>query len=68
MNDDGPSAPEPADIAYAVELRPADVGLIRTALRVLLSTLGREEAEEVEELKALLARLPDVRPMDEGQR
>jgi hypothetical protein len=63
MNNDTPS--DPAEIAHQVELRRSDVALIRTALHVLLSTLGREEAEEVEQVKALLARLPDVRPSED---
>jgi hypothetical protein len=36
--------------------------LVKTALRLLLSTLGREEAEELEEVRDLLIRLnaPDA--------
>jgi Arc/MetJ-type ribon-helix-helix transcriptional regulator len=41
----------------AIELNPSELELVRTALRLLLSTLGREEAEELEEVRALLARI-----------
>jgi len=40
-----------------LELSPDEFELVRTALRLLLSTLGREEADELEEVRALLARL-----------
>jgi len=45
---------------YPLELTATEVGLIRTALRLLESTLGRDEAEELAETQALLTRLPDV--------
>ena len=44
-----------------LELTNDEVELMRTALKMLLSTLGREEAEELEEVQALLARLPSMR-------
>jgi len=31
--------------------------LVRTALRLLLSTLGRDEAEELKEVQVILARI-----------
>jgi hypothetical protein len=34
-----------------------ELQLTRTALRLLLSTLGRDEAEELAEVQALLARI-----------
>jgi len=34
-----------------------ELQLVRTALRLLLSTLGREEAEELKEVQAILARI-----------
>jgi hypothetical protein len=40
-----------------LRLSPSEVELLRTALRLLLSMLGREEAEELEAVKALLRRL-----------
>ena len=41
-----------------LELTPSELALVRTALRLLLSTLGREEAEELEEVRDLLGRMP----------
>ena len=41
-----------------LDLTPAEVKLVRTALEMLEDTLGREEAEELEEVQALLQRLP----------
>lgn len=41
-----------------LDLTPAEVSLIRTALEMLEDTLGHEEAEELEEVQAILARLP----------
>ena len=38
-------------------LTPDELQLVRTALRLLLSTLGREEAEELKEVQAILARI-----------
>jgi hypothetical protein len=40
-----------------VSLTPDELLLVRAALRLLLSTLGRDEAEEVEEVKTLLMKL-----------
>lgn len=41
----------------SLELSTAELDLIRTALRLLESTLSREEADELDEVQALLARL-----------
>jgi hypothetical protein len=41
-----------------LELTPGEVELMRTALEMLEDTLGREEAEELGEVQALLRRLP----------
>ena len=41
-----------------LDLTPSEVGLVRTALEMLEDTLGREEADELEEVQALLRRLP----------
>ena len=41
----------------SLELSAEELALVTTALRLLLSTLGREEAEELEEVRSLLARL-----------
>ena len=48
MNDDG---------TVRLDLSASEFDLVKEALRLLLSTLGREEAEELEEVRALLARL-----------
>lgn len=41
-----------------LELTASEAALLRTALEMLEDTLGRDEAEELEEVQALLARLP----------
>jgi hypothetical protein len=41
-----------------LELTPEEVVIVRTALRLLRSTLGREEADELAEVQLLLERLP----------
>jgi len=38
-------------------LTPDELQLVRTALRLLLSTLGRKEAEEMAEVQAILAQI-----------
>jgi Arc/MetJ-type ribon-helix-helix transcriptional regulator len=43
-----------------LEMTPSEADLLRTALRLLEDTLGREEADELEEVQALLARLADA--------
>jgi hypothetical protein len=40
-----------------LDLSPSEVGIIRTALEMLEDTLGRDEADELEEVQALLERL-----------
>jgi hypothetical protein len=59
MTDSPPADSHRAGDSYPVELSAAEVALLRTALRLLRSALGREEADELEEVKALLAKLPD---------
>lgn len=51
------SEPRPADRTLTFELSSDEAELVRTALRLLESTLGREEADELEEVQALLSRL-----------
>jgi hypothetical protein len=41
-----------------LDLTPSEVAVIRTALEMLEDTLGREEADELAEVQALLRRLP----------
>jgi hypothetical protein len=50
---DTPTEPTLTPQALTAEERE----LIRTALLLLLSTLGREEADEIEEVQALLVKL-----------
>jgi hypothetical protein len=38
-----------------------ELALVRTALRLLLSTLGREEADEIRQVQAILERIDDAR-------
>lgn len=61
-------SPDPRD-DWSIELRLSgvEVALIRTALKLLESTLGREEAAELAEVKALLATLPPVPEGDASQ-
>lgn len=47
--------------ATHLDVTPSELELVRTALRLLESTLGREEADELEEVQALLARMTDER-------
>jgi hypothetical protein len=42
----------------SLELSVSEVELMRTALEMLEDTLGREEADELEEVQELLKRLP----------
>jgi hypothetical protein len=44
-----------------LELNPDEVQVVRTALQLLRSTLGRQEADELDEVRALLTRLEDLR-------
>jgi hypothetical protein len=48
----------------SLELSLDDVELVRTALHFLLSTLGRDEAEELEQVRALLGRLDAARTIE----
>jgi hypothetical protein len=42
----------------SLDFTPSELELVRTALRLLESTLGHEEADELEDVQSLLARLP----------
>ncbi|MEW5991118.1 MAG: hypothetical protein AB1736_07190 [Chloroflexota bacterium] len=50
------------DVSYPVTLTASELDLVRTALEMLEDTLGREEADELEEVQGLLRRLPHSRP------
>ena len=45
------------DAAIRLELSADELELVKTALRLLLSTLGHEEADELHEVRALIRRL-----------
>ncbi len=45
------------ETTVSLDLNRNEFELVKEALRLLLSTLGREEAEELEEVRALLGRL-----------
>ena len=45
----------------ALELTPAELELVRTALAHLEATLGREEADELDQIQAILARIDTFR-------
>ncbi|MBI3747718.1 MAG: hypothetical protein HY262_02565 [Chloroflexi bacterium] len=47
-----------ASVSFPIELSPAELALVRTALEMLEDTLGHEEAEELAEVQVLLRRLP----------
>jgi hypothetical protein len=53
-----------AESTTVIELTPNELALVQTALGLLRSTLGREEAEELAEVQALLARLPGQGPSE----
>lgn len=48
---------EPA-ATVSMDLTQNELRLVRTALEMLEDTLGHEEADELEEVQALLGRLP----------
>ncbi|MFL5778102.1 MAG: hypothetical protein ACJ761_04070 [Chloroflexota bacterium] len=58
MTDSPPPDGAPAD-SYPVELTRSELSTVRTALELLLQSLAREEAGQVEQVKALLANLPN---------
>jgi hypothetical protein len=41
----------------SLDLNASELGLVRTALELLLSTLGKEEADELRAVEELLAKL-----------
>ncbi len=45
----------------ALDLTPVELDLLRTALGHLLATLGREEADELEQVQAILAKVERLR-------
>jgi hypothetical protein len=57
MTEQGP--PETSEIRYHLELTPAQLKITHTALRSLLDDFGHEEAEVVQLIHEVLAKLPD---------
>jgi hypothetical protein len=53
-----------ATATFPIELTQSELQLLRTALEMLEDTLGHEEADELEEVQALLARLPAASAAD----
>jgi hypothetical protein len=47
-----------AGASRSIDFTASELDLVRTALRLLESTLGHEEADELEDVQSLLARLP----------
>ena len=47
-----------ATMTVPIQLTANELRLVRTALEMLEDTLGHEEAEELDEVQALLERLP----------
>jgi hypothetical protein len=59
MTDSGMEASmNDATATYPLELTQSELRILRTALEMLEDTLGHEEADELEEVQALLRRLP----------
>jgi len=51
---------EPTEQAIELQLEGKELALLRTGLQMLEDTFGHEEAEELEEVQALLARLDQL--------
>ena len=49
----------PDDIAYRLELTPAQLKITHTALHALLDDLGHDEADVKDVVRAVLDKLPD---------
>jgi hypothetical protein len=45
-----------------LELTPDELSLVKTAVRLLLDTLGHEEADELERTRALLLKIRALAP------
>ncbi len=57
----------PNDVAFRLELTPAQLKIVHTALKALADDLGHEEHEVREIVRAVLAKLPgehSVRAID----
>jgi hypothetical protein len=49
----------PDDIAYRLELTPAELKVTYTALHTLLDTLGHEERDVLDIVRGVIDKLPD---------
>jgi hypothetical protein len=56
-----PRSTDEQSATLRLDLSANELELVRTALMILEDTLGRDEAEELAEVQALLARLPATR-------
>ena len=50
------------EVTFPIEMTVSELGLVRMALEMLVDTLGRDEADELAEVQALLRRLPEPPP------
>jgi hypothetical protein len=60
----------PDEIAYRLELTPAQLKIVHTALKSLFDDLGHEENDVKQVVSAVLAKLPDepeIRAIDLGR-
>jgi hypothetical protein len=60
----------PDEIAYRLELTPAQLKIVHTALRSLYDDLGREQHDVKAVVQAVLAKLPgehEIRAIDLGR-
>jgi hypothetical protein len=62
MHDKGGTSQMTDAQTVQLSLSTDDLQLVRTALRVLLSTLGREEADELRQVPAILERIDAALP------
>jgi hypothetical protein len=57
----------PDEVAYRLELTPAQLKIVHTALKSLFDDLGHEEHDVKDVVRAVLAKLPgehDIRAID----
>jgi hypothetical protein len=58
---------QPDEIAYRLELTPAQLKIVHTALKSLLDDLGHKERDVMQVVQAVLAKLPgehEIRAID----
>jgi CRISPR/Cas system-associated endonuclease/helicase Cas3 len=59
VNEEGPDSTISTPFRYHLELTPAQLKIVHTALRSLLDDFGHEQAEIQKLIRELLAKLPD---------